>query len=159
MKDFFDAVRAFFTPSKLYSWQTAIALCLLAWSLALITVTPIQSILIRCGWIFLIIGVGWMTTENSVQAWGLSLSPWITGILVCVFLFTTDLESGVPRFAFIFWPIASTLLAVFPSTFDPESGFRLPALNDRPRLLIVFLSNLLILCWILFYFQIQDWLN
>lgn len=159
MKDFFNLVRAFFTPTKLYSWQTAIALCLLAWLLALITIAPMQSILIRFGWIFLIIGVGWMTTENPVQAWGLSLSPWITGILVCVFLFVTDLESGVPRFAFIFWPIASTLLAVFPTTFDPESGFKLPVLKDRPRLLIVFLSNLLILCWILFYFQLQDWLN
>jgi hypothetical protein len=159
MKDALDRLQVFFTPQKLYSWQTAIALCLLAWLLALITTQPIQFLLVKMGWIFLIIGVGWMTTENPVQVWGLSLSPWITGLLVCIFLFVSDWRSGVPRIAFILWPVTSALIAAFPSTFSPELGFRIPPVSVRPRLLIVLLSNFLVLCWILFYFQIQDWLE
>lgn len=159
MKDALDRLQAFFTPQKIYSWQTAIILCLFAWLLALITTQPIRFILIQSGWIFLIIGVGWMTTENPIKAWELSLSPWITGLLVCVFLFVTDWQSGVPRIAFILWPVTSALIAAFPSTFSPETGFHLPPIPVRPRLLILFLSNLLLLCWILFYFQVQDWLE
>jgi len=159
MKDALDRLQVFFTPQKLYSWQTAIGLYILAWLLALITTQPIQFVLVKVGWIFLIIGVGWMTTENPVQAWGLSLSPWITGLLVCIFLFVSDWRSGVPRIAFICWPMTSALIAAFPSTFSPESGFQIPPVTARPRLLILLLSNLLVLCWILFYFQIQDWLN
>lgn len=159
MKDVLDRLQAFFTPQKFYSWQTAIGLCVLAWLLALITTQPIQFLLIKVGWIFLIIGVGWMTSENPVHLWGLSLSPWITGLLVCIFLFVADWRSGVPRIAFILWPVTSALIAAFPSTFSPESGFHLPLVTVRPRLLILLLGNLLVLCWILFYFQIQDWLE
>jgi hypothetical protein len=152
-------IQTFFTPPKLYSWQTAIFLCLFAWILALVTTHPFRFLLTELGWIFLIIAVGWMTTENPIKAWGLSLSPWLTGLLVCIFLFVTDWRSGLPRIAFIFWPLTSTLIALVPSMFKVESGFRLPPLSDRPRLLVIFLSNLLLLCWILFNFQIQDWLD
>ena len=159
MNDLFKTLQTFFTPTQFYCWQTAIVLCILGWAAALNTQDTVQTLLINCGWIFLIIGVGWMTSVNPIQAWGLSLSPWITGGLVCIFLFVNDLESGVPNIAFITWPVVSATIAIFPHTFNPESGFSLPPVKVRTHLLIVFLGNLLLMCWILFHFQIQEWLT
>ena len=145
-------------PERFYSWQTAMALCVLAWLMSFPTVPPIQNLLVRLGWIFLIIGVGWMTTANPIQLWGLSFSPWITGILVCLFLFVSSPDQGIPRIAVISWPVIAALVAIFPASFRPDTGFQVPPIATRTRLLVLVLVNLLLTAWILFFYTLADWL-
>jgi hypothetical protein len=158
MKEIWQSLKTVLLPEQFYSWQMAIALSLLAWFMSFPTVSPFQEILVRLSWFFLIVGIGWVTTENPINLWGLSLSPWITGALVCLFLFIENPSAGVPRVAVITWPVIAGLVAIFPASFRPDSGLRLPPVSTRTRLLIIMLSNLLLTCWILLYYTMEDWL-
>lgn len=158
MKELFASIKSIFWPERLYSWQTAMALCVLAWLMSFPTEPPIQSLLVRLGWICLIVGVGWMTTENPISLWGLSFSPWLTGILICIFLFVSNPEESPPRVAVILWPVIAALVAAFPASFRPTTGLQIPPIHTRTRLVVLLLSNLLIMAWILFFYAMEDWM-
>lgn len=158
MKDLVAAIKSILWPERLYSWQTAMALCVLAWVMSFPTDPPIQNLLVRLGWICLIAGVGWMTTENPIALWGLSFGPWLTGILICIFLFISNPEESLPRIAVILWPVIAAFVAAFPASFKPTTGLQVPPIQTRTRLILLLLSNLLIMAWILLFYLMQDWL-
>lgn len=158
MKELFDSIKSILWPERLYSWQTAISLCVLAWLMSFPTEPPIQNLLVRLGWVCLIVGVGWLTTENPIELWGLSFSPWLTGLLICIFLFVSNPEESPPRIAVILWPVIAALVAVFPASFRPTTGLQIPPIPTRTRLLVILLSNLLLMTWILFFYVMENWL-
>jgi hypothetical protein len=160
VKQFFASFWDFIRPKQHHSWQAALWLALLGCLFTSITAAPVHDILARLSWLSFIVAVGWLTTQESpIVVWGLSLGPWITGLLVCLFLFSTSGQTTVPREAALSWPLIAAAIAVLPNAFNLESGrWALPSKQHRQRLIILVMSNLLLVCWILFYYRIQDWL-
>jgi hypothetical protein len=154
----FKALRKDLAPSRAYSWKTFIYLSAFSWLMSLLATDLVHDIITHCGWIFLIIGVSWATTENPLKIWGIPIGPWITGALICMFLFG-DWTGSIPPMALIVWPTLSSVIAVFPTFFDEKFRLKVPALQFRQRTVILIGSNMVISCWIQFYFMTQDWLE
>lgn len=162
-QSFWDALR----PDGFYAWQTALWMSLLAWLMAQAARSPeqvngpitVHGILTSFSWMFLILAVGWLTTEQPLRLFGQNIGPWLTGSLVCLFLFVRR-DYALPEAALITWPLISTAIAAFPEFVNIDSGFSIPRnLKVRQRLCILLLCNLLLTSWILFSFRLQDWLN
>lgn len=160
VKQFLVSFWDFIRPKQHHSWQAALWLSLLGCLFTAITDAPVHDILARLSWVSFIVAVGWLTTqENPIVIWGLSLGPWITGLLVCLFLFSTSGQSTLPREAALSWPLIAAAIAVLPDVFSLETArWTKPPKRVRQRLMILVFSNLLLVCWILFYYRIQDWL-
>ncbi len=164
-QSFWNHFWTFLGPRQFYAWQSALWLSVLAWVLSRITRSPVQldapitaySILITFSWIFLIIAVGWFTTEYPIKIFGQNLGPWLTGILVCLFLFDRG-EAPLVRPALLSWPLISTAIAAFPDFVKVDSGFTVPrGLQTRQRLVVLLLANLLLTSWIFLGLRIQTW--
>ena len=158
IKEIFDTLQKLLLPPKAFSWQTLILLSIFSCLMAALAGDFVRSLLATCGWIFLIFGVGWFTTENPIKVGGLSLGPWITGILVSIFLFGEWLDER-PSLLFISWPLISAAIASLDEFIQSGPRFKNPAPAGRQRLVILFLSNLIISCWFQLYFVIQGWLE
>ncbi|MBD2121915.1 DUF5357 family protein [Trichocoleus sp. FACHB-262] len=158
VKEIFETLQKLLLPPKAFSWQTLILLSIFSCLMAALAGDLVRDLLATCGWIFLIFGVGWFTTENPIQIGGLSLGPWITGILVSIFLFGEWLDER-PSLLFISWPLISAAIASLGEFIQSGPRFRAPTPAGRQRLVILFLSNLIISCWFQLYFVIQGWLE
>lgn len=146
------------TPPRAFSWQTLVLLSLFSWVMSLLSTNIVQNFISSCGWIFLICGVSWATTENPPKISNFSIGPWITGALVCIFLFG-PWERESTTTALLAWPPISAFLACLKEFFDNKLKLKIPSPAARQRIVILFTSNLLISCWIQFYFVIQNWLQ
>lgn len=160
----------FLTPPRWDSWQTILLISAYSWLFSLFaTDTEIQTIIASIAWIFLISGLHWAMHEKKIQAQlkfnGFFIGPWLTGALVCVFLWSLfgdplDLPISVPL---VIWAPISAAIAAAPKFIatGPDGGpiLAIPKLNDRQPVINLFLSNLLISCWIQFYFSTQTWLQ
>lgn len=167
VQQFFKSFWEHTRPRSFYSWQSALGLSLLAWLLSLLTQRPdtvgvpwsVHSILTNFGWVFLIIAMGWFTTINPPRFLGLSLGPWLTGILVCLFLFIRGEGIVWTRAALVSWPLVSMAIAAFPEFIKIDSGFEVPRkVPTRQWLMTLLLANLVLTCWLFLGFRIQDWL-
>jgi hypothetical protein len=168
LKKFADTFWDHIRPRSFYSWQSAFGLSLLAWILSLVTQRPdtvtnwvsVHSILSNLGWILLIVAMGWFTTTNPVKVLGVSLGPWLTGILVCLYLFVRSGEQNLTvfRVALMTWPLISMAIAAFPEFITVDEGFRVPRKTQvRQWLVVLLLANLLLTCWIFLGVRILDW--
>ncbi|MBD1924998.1 DUF5357 family protein [Trichocoleus sp. FACHB-90] len=161
IKDFFKFLQSLiepFIPSRAYSWKTLIYLSTFSWVMSLLTTDEARDFISFWGWIFLIAGTSWASTENKIKIGNLYLSPWITGALICTFVFGNrtpeEQEAGL-----IIWPTLSALIAIGPDFLDQGMKLTLPKPAIRKRDLILLTSNILISCWIQFYFVAQNWLS
>ena len=158
MKHLFEWLRKLLTPPKAFSWQTLILLSLFSCSLSYIATDIVQNMLATFGWIFLIWGVAWGTSEKQFFINGVCLSPWITGALICIFIFGSW-SDGNPAYALIWWPSISGLIATIPDFLAKGLKLRLPSPKSRQKIIILLSSHFLVTCWIQFYFVIQTWLD
>lgn len=167
LQSFWQSFWGLLRPTGFYSWQASLWMSLLAWLLAQAARSPeqvkapiaVHDIMISFSWMFLILAVGWVTAERPVKLFGQNLGPWITGALVCLFLFVRG-DYVLPRAALITWPMISAGIAAFPEFVDIERGFSIPRkLRVRQNLCIMVLVNLLLTSWITFGFRINDWLD
>ncbi|NEP10353.1 MAG: DUF5357 domain-containing protein [Symploca sp. SIO2C1] len=168
-----------FIPPSIFSYQTLILLSIFSYLMSLFTDGIIRKLLFCMVGIFLIMGVYWGTTANK-KLWlyrdpkakpkkeGLPLSPWITGVIVCIYLFVmfpmlffgTTPESG-GQAALVSWPIISAIIAAVPNFMGLEKDelvAKTPPPPKRQNLVILFGINILLSCWFQFYFVIQNWL-
>jgi hypothetical protein len=143
------------TPPRAYSWQTLILLSLFSYVMSFLATGLVRNWLSTWGWIFLIWGVGWATNEQPIYIGPFCLSPWITGALVCIFIFGSW-SDGLPPLALIWWPPVSAVIAAMPHFLEKGLKLRLPPPRVRQQLVILFGSHLLISCWFQFYFVAQN---
>jgi hypothetical protein len=163
---FWQSLWTLLRPTSFYSWQASLWMSLLAWLLAQAARAPeqvkapvsVHDIMTSLSWMFLILAVGWLTQDYPLKLFGQNLGPWITGALVCLFLFVRR-DYALPRAALISWPLFSAAIAAFPEFIDIERGFSIPrSLRVRQNLCIMLLVNLLLTSWITFSFRINHWL-
>ncbi len=146
------------------SWQTILMLSLFSWLTSLLaelvnanalTINLLSSF----GWIFLIIGTGWGLSVNDVELFGMPLSPWASGALLCAFVFSPWANDGNLTPAIVTWPIVSAAIAIVPNVLRWNFTFKKPAISTRQQLALLFVFSLLLSGWLQFYFRVQRWLE
>ncbi len=163
LKDAIEGIKKFFIPPKAYSWQTLIYLSLFSWLMSsLANDGPIQDIIAFFGWVFLIAGTSWYTTDKPLYIPGtiMPVGAVITGGIVSVFAFQQD-EELITR-TIIFWPTISALITAVPEFFEgsgTDVKTQLPELNDRESVIVLIGCCMLLSCWLNLYGVTDSWLN
>lgn len=159
MKLFLALLKRLFLPPTWVSWQTPILLSLLAWVMSLPAGPLAREILAVAAWIFLIIGVSWIAASQEKLAIGsIPLWPWLTSALICLFLFGSQSDT-VPSYAVVSWPIISAIIFTLLAFVEKGTRFKIPDAAVRQQLIILVLSQLLVSCWLQFYFLLGAWLE
>lgn len=170
----------FFIPPTVFSYQTLILLSIFSHLMSFLATGIVRKFFIGMVGVFLVLGVYWGTTSNK-KLWlyrdekakpkkeGLPLSPWITGVIVCIYLFITfprlifgSIPESGGQAALVSWPIISAIIAAAPFFMrleGEELTAKTPPPPKRQSLVILFGINILLSCWFQFYFLIQNWLT
>ncbi len=175
MAGIFDEVRTVLYPQKWDSWQALIWVSVFSWSVSLLAMGLVQEIIATIAWVFLTLGVHWFVHQEALVTKpkddkakvnikkGLTinnifLGPWITGALICLYLFG-HLMGQFPPLAFVVWPPLSAAIAVIPKFIKIGPEWKTPDPKIRQDIVILVLSNLVLSCWFQFYFATQDWVR
>ncbi|MEH1927538.1 MAG: septal junction protein FraD [Nostoc sp.] len=159
----YAGIRKVLVPPKAYSWQTFIYLSVFSWVLSYFATSYIKDVIAFFGWLFLIAGTAWYTTEDPLRVPGtfMPVGAVITGFLVSVFAFGNQEDVITPR-TIVFWPTISALITAIPEFIegnDTDAKARIPKPQDRQRIIILVASSMLLSCWIQFYFVMDNWLE
>ncbi|MBE8986047.1 septal junction protein FraD [Nostoc sp. LEGE 12450] len=157
----YAGIRKVLVPPKAYSWQTFIYLSVFSWVLSYLATGYIKDIIAFFGWLFLIAGTAWYTTQDPLRVPGtfMPVGAVITGFLVSVFAFGNQQDVITPR-TIVFWPTISALITAIPEFIegtDTDAKARIPKPQDRQRIIILVASSMLLSCWIQFYFVMDHW--
>ncbi len=174
-EDVYGRIRRLLVPPKAYSWQTLIYLSLFSWIMSYFATEGfVKDIIAFLGWMFLIAGTAWYTTDSPILIPNTSmpLGSLITGFLVSVFAFghpdeitaaeTWSIWSIVlvtPR-TVVFWPTFSALITAIPEFFEgsgTDSKTLLPKTEDRQRVIVLIACCMVLSCWLQLYFLVDSW--
>lgn len=163
LKDLWSRIRDLLVPDQYYSWQWMIYLSLFSWAMswlgfALGAAQISLFILTSFSWIFLAIGVGWALETWGVSPFGIAIAPWVSGAILCLFIFGTWSETSL-SVVLICWPIISFLVIAVPKFLTWELQFQVPLPAARQHLILLLLSSILLSSWFSFYFRVQSWLR
>ena len=123
----------------------------------------IKDIIAFFGWLFLIAGTAWYTTDDPLRVPGtfMPVGAVITGFLVSVFAFGNQ-EDVITSRTIVLWPTISALITALPDFFEgtgTDSKAQIPKPEDRQKIIILVASCMLLSCWIQFYFVMDNWLK
>ncbi|MEH1783395.1 septal junction protein FraD [Nostoc sp.] len=163
LQGLYAGVRKVLAPPKAYSWQTFIYMSVFSWGLSYFATGYIKDIIAFFGWLFLIAGTAWYTTEDPLRVPGtfMPVGAVITGFLVSVFAFGNQ-QDVITSKTIVFWPTLSALITAIPEFIegnDTDAKARIPKPQDRQRIIILVASSMLLSCWIQFYFVMDNWLQ
>ncbi|MDZ8239962.1 MAG: septal junction protein FraD [Nostoc sp. SerVER01] len=159
----YAGIRKILVPPKAYSWQTFIYMSVFSWVLSYFAIGYIKDIIAFFGWLFLIAGTAWYTTEDPLRVPGtfMPVGAVITGFLVSVFAFGSQRDVITPT-TIVFWPTISALITAIPEFIegtDTDAKAQIPKPEDRQKIIILVASSMLLSCWIQFYFVVDNWLE
>ncbi|WGV24569.1 septal junction protein FraD [Halotia branconii] len=163
VQDVYDRIRKILVPPKAYSWQTLIYLSVYSWILSFFAIGYIQNIIAFFGWLFLIAGTAWYTTDDPLRVPGtfMPVGAVITGFLVSVFAFGNQ-DNGITSRTIVLWPTISALITAIPEFFEgsgTDSKAQIPKPEVRQRITVLVASSMVLSCWIQFYFVMDTWLK
>lgn len=170
MDSFFEDLqkqaKALLLPSQYFAWQTLLLLSLFSLLIAALLDAPDDSfsvnMLTTFSWVYFTCAVWWALSknENEIKPFGsnYSVSAWVTGAVLCSFLFLAREEPN-PRAAICSWPLISTAIKALPHFITWELVPHWPKSKERPMLVMTLLINLILTGWIVFYFRVQDWVE
>ena len=91
IRDIIERVKYIFIPPRAFSWQTLIYLSIFSWLMSSLANpgSPIQDIIAFFGWMFLVGGTSWYTTDKPLYIPGtiMPIGAVITGGIVSLFAF------------------------------------------------------------------------
>lgn len=163
VQDIYDRIRKILVPPKAYSWQTLIYLSVYSWILSFFAIGYIQNIIAFFGWLFLIAGTAWYTTDDPLRVPGtfMPVGAVITGFLVSVFAFGNQ-DNGITSRTIVLWPTISALITAIPEFFEgsgTDSKAQIPKPEVRQKITVLVASSMVLSCWIQFYFVMDNWLK
>jgi hypothetical protein len=150
----------FIKPPRTFSWQTLILVSILLWILALLfgyvgNNLTLHNFFSFLGCALVITGFAAFSLENPIIVQGFSLSAWIWGLSLC--LFVASLNPKLAGFAWMIWPVLSAIFATWPELLAVKRKVKNLSSEKRLRLLIWLLCHLVVSCWIQFSLIIQNW--
>ncbi len=160
-KALFLKILAIVFPKDYYSWQTLIYLGLFSFAMSWVARFSQASIITEdiiatIGWVFFALGIGWFLDQAKFSLFGIKISPWVMGAIVCTYLFGL-LPWGTVAMALISWPLLSVAIAAAPHFFTWELQPKIPTPPMRLQLILLLLIGLLLSSWFQFYFRLQGW--
>lgn len=163
LEGLFLGVKKLLVPAKAYSWQTFIYLSIFSWGISYFATAPIKEIIALFGWLFLIAGTAWYTTDDPLRVPGtfMPVGALITGFLVSVFAFGNE-QSGITPRTIVLFPTIAALVTAIPNFFvgtGTGAKTQIPKPENRQKLIVLFASCLLVSCWLQFYFVMENWLQ
>ena len=159
----YDRLRRIVVPPKAYSWQTLLYLSLFSLLMSSLSTGYIKDLIALCGWLFLIAGTAWYTTDSPLYVPGtnMPIGSLITGFLVSVFAFGQEKEMLTPR-TIVFWPTISAIITAIPEFFEgtgTEAKTQIPKIEARQKIIVLLASCMVLSCWLQFCFVVDKWLN
>lgn len=156
-------LRYLLIPPKWYSWQTVIYLSIFSWLMSSLSTGYIKDIIAICGWLFLIAGTSWYTTDKPLYIPGtkMPIGAVITGFLVSVFAFGQTQNILTTR-TIVFWPTIAAIITAIPEFFEgtgTDVQRQIPKIETRQRMIILIASCMVISCWIQLCFVVDKWLD
>ncbi|NRB07855.1 MAG: DUF5357 domain-containing protein [Richelia sp.] len=164
IKDILGGVQNLLLTKDVYSWQTLIYLSIFSWLMSYWAQgIVIKNIIAFGGWVFLISGTAWYTTDKPVLIPGtaMPLGALITGGLVSVFAFGNEQNEFNPV-SFILWPTMSALITAIPEFFQGTGtnvSTQIPKLEARQKIIVLIASSMLVSCWLQVYFSVNNWVQ
>ncbi|HSF75851.1 MAG TPA: DUF5357 family protein [Microcoleus sp.] len=177
MKQFFDAtqqltkltnnlwetnkkIQKAMIPPKVVHWKTPLLLSIF---LALLTVAAVtdwrtRTLLFDMSWLFFTLSMGLLTSQQPFVIKGVSLSPWVTSILIGLWLLVR-LPSDRKEIAWISGPLIAVVVLATIEIWNSESKREGIRSLVRPQFLMITLVHLLFSCWFAFHFLIQGWIQ
>jgi drug/metabolite transporter superfamily protein YnfA len=161
--DIYAGIRKFLVPERAYSWQTLIYLSIFSWIISFLATGIVSDIIAFFGWIFLIAGTAWYTTDDPARIPGtyMPVGAVITGFLVSVFAFGQN-QDGISTGTIVWWPTISALITAIPEFFEgtgTDAKAQLPKPEDRQKIVVLIASSMVLSCWIQFHFVVNNWLD
>lgn len=162
-EDVYERLKKILVPPKPFSWQTLIYLSAFSGVMSYFADGTIRDIIAICGWLFLIAGTAWYTTDDPLKVPGtyMPVGALITGFLVAVFAFGNQKNLFTP-FTIVIWPTIAALITAIPEFIegtDTDSKARIPKPEARQKIIILVGSCMIISCWLQFYFVMENWLK
>ncbi len=163
-QDFTKQFRESLWPKTIFAWQTLLLLSLFSLVIAAILQALPNSVgwavelLTTFSWMFFTAAIWWLLTDKPIKVNDYSIGPWIVGALLCLFLFEPSTDNRF-RWALSTWPMISTAIKALPSFVQWDLKFKVPKREHQQVLFMTALINLLLSCWILFTFRVQDWVS
>ncbi|MBD2451187.1 DUF5357 domain-containing protein [Nostoc sp. FACHB-152] len=162
-EDIYARIRKILVPPQAYAWQTLIYLSVFSGFLSYFATGYIRDTIAFFGWLFLIAGTAWYTTDDPVRVPGtyMPVGAVITGFLVSVFAFGNQQDVITPR-TIVLWPTISALITAIPEFIegnDTSSKAQIPKPEARQRIIILVGSCMLLSCWLQFYYVTDKWLT
>jgi hypothetical protein len=159
----YERVRNILVPPRAYAWQTLIYLSVFSGFLSYFATGYIRDIIAVFGWLFLIAGTAWYTTDDPLRVPGtfMPVGAVITGFLVSVFAFGNQQDVITPR-TIVLWPTISALITAIPEFIegtDTSSKAQIPKPEVRQRIILLVASCTILSCWLQFYFVMDKWLT
>ncbi|MGF1493079.1 MAG: DUF5357 family protein [Microcoleaceae cyanobacterium] len=154
------AVAPVVVPPKPFHWKTLLLISIGLWAASFLFQgeEAFRDSLATLGWLLLTISVCWRTTQPPFVLFGIPLSPWITGTLLCV-LVHSDVSDENPYLAFKLWPLISAILLIIIELFQVRFKVKESPLFDRSQFILLLLLHLNFICWIEFYIVTSQWLE
>ena len=148
LKDAIDQIRSLLIPPSYLSWQTCVLLSLFSWLMAILSegtdASPFTvALLSTFSWLFLTIALWWALSDNPVKVGYVSISPWITAAVICVFVFGPWTTERL-QWAMAVWPVIATVLVAIPKFVNWNLNWQLPKPPIRQYLVVLLLINLLL---------------
>jgi hypothetical protein len=109
-------------------------------------------------WWFFTLSMGLLTSQQPFVIKGVSLSPWVTSMLIGLWLLVR-LPSDKKEIAWISGPIIAVVILAIIEVWNSESKWEKVRSLVRPQFLTIVLIHLLFSCWFGFHFLIQNWLQ
>lgn len=162
-EDLFLGIQKLLQPPKAFSWQTLIYLSVFSWILSYFATDLIKTLIAFCGWLFLILGTIWYTTDDPLRVPGtfMPVGAVVTGFLLSVFAFGHGVQVITPR-TLVIWPIIAALITAIPEFLEgtgTEAKAQIPKPEVRQKIIILVGCCMLLSCWIQFYFVLDKWLT
>lgn len=147
-------------PPRIFSAQTLILLSLYSLFVGVLATGFTQRFIISCGWMFFITGTAWLMNEKPIRINGvILLNYWITGTIICLFVFGYILEQPKQLELWVILPVVVMLITAISDFTDAKLNFSIPNVPSRQKLVTLLAIHLLISCWLQFFFVANNLLN
>jgi Family of unknown function (DUF5357) len=163
VSEIYAGIKKFFVPERAYAWQTLLYLSIFSWAISYFATGPIRDTIAFFGWLFLIAGTAWYTTDDPARIPGtyMPVGSVITGFLVSVFAFGQN-QDVLTSNTIVLWPTISALITAIPEFFEgsgTDAKAQIPKPEDRQKIVVLVASCMLLSCWIQFYFVVNNWVD
>lgn len=152
MKDIFVKIWEIFKPPRAYCWQTLFRLSLFSALMSAIARGFIGEIIAILGYFLLIVSLAWLGIESRWQS-----TPWLVAALICTLLW--GLLKIQPQILILLWFPLSAIVASLASFISQNLEFKLPLPKEGQGIMILLEIQILLACWVQFYFLCNDWLQ